>query len=609
MSSRIVRTWLLVVLVLVGTMGVTWAQTGLVLQPGVPSYRLDPHVRWLHDADAGNDPEAIMARVRRGEFQPLPNGNPTFGFRAGAFWFHVRLENRNPLESRWLLVQEYPLSDRIEVFLEQPDGSWQHQVSGDQLPFRARAIRYRHPNFRLELPPGQPVDLLVRVQSESSMQVPLRLYTQAAFTEQARDAQFGIGLYYGVLLALFFYNLILWASLRDASYFWYMFHIAGFGLVLFCLNGLAFEYLWPNSVWLQDRCVPVSICIAQIGMQQFTRNFLDLGKLWRTGDRLCLAMILFFLAWGIASLVMPYRIATPVASAGVLPSVALIVTVSLAASRRGYAAARLFLLAWFMFLAGTAAFTLVAFGLLPKLFVTEYGVQIGSAMEMILLSFALAYRYAALRNENERIVKEANEQLEIKVEERTTELKQALEQLASANNQLLESSQRDALTGIYNRHYFHALLEKQLYNARVESQHLAVLMIDLDHFKRINDTYGHLVGDECLRAASRRMGEVVDRYGGVLARFGGEEFVAALPGLDAIQAIKVAEEVRARVAAEPVVSGQRCVKVTVSIGVHALDAYRVAGPDDALRAADEALYSAKSGGRNCVRPALSDVGT
>src|SRR5690606_18472167 len=152
----------------------------------------------------------------------------------------------------------------------------------------------------------------------------------------------------------------------------YMFHIAGFGLVLFCLNGLAFEYLWPNSVWLQDRCVPVSICIAQIGMQQFTRNFLDLGKLWRTGDRLCLAMILFFLAWGIASLVMPYRLATPVASAGVLPSVALIVTVSLAASRRCYAAARLFLLAWFMFLAGTAAFTLVAFGLLPKLFVTEY---------------------------------------------------------------------------------------------------------------------------------------------------------------------------------------------------------------------------------------------
>jgi diguanylate cyclase (GGDEF)-like protein len=609
-SHMIVRTtwtWLwFAIAVLMASPG-AWAETALTLHPGVPSYGLDAHLRWLHDEQASHDPDEVMAQVERGGFQPLPNGNPTFGFRTGAFWFHVRLDNRDANESRWLLVQEYPLSDHIDVHVRQPDGRWLHQASGDQLPFSQRAIRYRHPNFRIELPYGQTTDVLVRVQSESSMQVPLRLYTQAAFTEQARDAQLGIGLYYGVLLALFFYNLILWASLRDASYFWYMFHIAGFGMVLFCLNGLAFEYLWPNSTWLQDRCVPVSICIAQIGMQQFTRDFLGLGSLWRTGDRLCQGVILFFVALGIAALFIPYRIATPIASAGVLPSVAVIVAVSLVANRRGYAPAQLFLLAWFMFLAGTAAFTLVAFGLLPKMFVTEYGVQIGSALEMILLSFALAYRYAALRNENERIVKEANEQLEIKVEERTAELTQALEQLASANDRLVESNQRDSLTGIYNRHYFHQLLERQLYDAREELQHLAVLMIDLDHFKRINDTYGHLVGDECLRAAARRMSQVVAGHGGVLARFGGEEFVAALPGMDAVKAVAVAEQVRAAVASEPVVSGEHQVKVTVSIGVHALDAYRIAGPDDALRRADEALYSAKSGGRNCVRPVVTQA--
>src|SRR3546814_9674863 len=99
------------------------------------------------------------------------------------------------------------------------------------------------------LPPGQPVELLVRVQSESSMQVPLVIMTQTAFAELARDAQFAIGIYYGILLALFFYNLVLWLMLRDSSYFWYLFHLSAFGMVLFTLNGLGFEYLWPNSAW------------------------------------------------------------------------------------------------------------------------------------------------------------------------------------------------------------------------------------------------------------------------------------------------------------------------------------------------------------------------
>ncbi len=157
------------------------------------------------------------------------------------------------------------------------------------MPFdQGRSIRYRHPNFWLDLPLDQPVDVFVRVQSQSSMQVPLALYTPEAFIEQARDAQLGMGIYYGILLALFFYNMVLWLTLRDASYFWYLLHIGAFGLVLFTLNGMGFEYLWPNSPWLADKSVPLSICLAQIGMQQFTRTFLGLRERWRLGDRVAL---------------------------------------------------------------------------------------------------------------------------------------------------------------------------------------------------------------------------------------------------------------------------------------------------------------------------------
>jgi diguanylate cyclase (GGDEF)-like protein len=251
-----------------------------------------------------------------------------------------------------------------------------------------------------------------------------------------------------------------------------------------------------------------------------------------------------------------------------------------------------------MFLLGTAAFTLVAFGLLPKLFVTEYGVQIGSALEMILLSFALAYRYADLRNENERLVQVANEELENKVAERTLELRGAMDRLAEVNR-------RDGLTGVFNRHHFRELLERQLCEARDGHKHLAVLMVDLDHFKRINDQLGHLAGDACIRSVARTMEETLAPYRGIVARFGGEEFVAVLPDLSPAAALRAAEALRQAIAEQEVMADGTPVHLTASIGVHALDAYRVDDPEAALRAADEALYSAKEQGRNCVRPVLA----
>ncbi len=246
----------------------------LELAPTTERAALSPSLAYRHDTTGSDRAEDAWRRVPAGEFAPLPGGKDAFGFQSGAFWFHATIVNRNPDEQRWLLVQEYPLSDRLDIHLRYPDGRTIHHVGGDHVPFSARSVRYRHPNVLVELPVGQPVELLLRVQSESSMQVPLQLYTPAAFTEVSRDAQLAIGLYYGILLALFFYNLVLWISLRDGSYFWYLCHITAFGLVLFTLNGLGFEYLWPASPWMSDHMVPISICLALIAMLQFARTFL-----------------------------------------------------------------------------------------------------------------------------------------------------------------------------------------------------------------------------------------------------------------------------------------------------------------------------------------------
>lgn len=576
------------------------------LRPGEDTLSLTPHLDYHHDPAGTEDVQTALRLAVAEHFKPLPEGKTAFGFQPGAYWFHARIVNRDPDEPRRILVQAYALSDYIDVYARYPDGRIVHQASGDHLPFASRSIPYRHPNFRLDLPVDQPVDLLVRVKSESSMQVPLSVYTPGAFTSLSRDAQFAMGIYYGILLALFVYNFVLWVTLRDANYFWYLSHISAFGLVLFTMNGFSFEYLWPNWNWLANKAVPLSICIALVAMQQFARVFLELPRRFPRGNWVSLGLIALFTSVGVASLWLPYRVVTPLASQLVIAGVLWIAIASTVVLRRGYQPARLFLIAWAMLLSGAAAIAALAFGLLPKNMLTEYGVQIGSAMEMLLLSIALGHRYASLRNENERIAAEANQQLERKVAQRTQEVRSALMQLEDAHRRLRDSSRRDGLTGLYNRAHFHETFDRLLAEGREQRHPVSLLMIDLDHFKSINDRHGHLAGDDCLRWAAQRIGQSLRAHeASLLARFGGEEFVVVLPGHDLHSAVNIAETVRRKLVEEPCETQNVSLRVSASIGVHTIAPDANADSDAALSVADQALYIAKANGRDCVRTSIT----
>lgn len=574
-----------------------------MLDEGTEQLSLSPHLQYAVDPEGRADAATMLARVGRGEFAPLPDGNSTLGFSDGAHWFHAELFNTRANLQRWLLVLHYPLLDHVDVYLRYPDGRIEHFASGDSLPFSARSIRYRHPNFWVDLPTRTRVELLVRVSSRSSLQVPLALYTPTAFAEHERDSQLGIGLFYGILLALFCYNLVLWLSLRDASHFWYMLHVSAFGLVMLCLNGLAFEYLWPNSPWMANHAIPMSMALSQVAMHQFCRVFLELPERQPRANVVSLVIIAFYLLMGVASLFIEYRTVVKPLTLAVFPGALFIVLITVNAIRRGYTPARVFLAAWGFLLLGTALYASVSFGLLQKGFLTEYGIQIGSALEMILLSFALAYRYARLRGENEKLVREHNEQLERHVARRTSELSTALEQLAEANQRLRESNRRDALTGLFNRRHFRDVFEHQLHHATEHRQPLGLLLIDLDHFKNVNDTYGHLAGDECLRWLGRSLSESLTVPGTLLARFGGEEFVAVVPDVEGDRLLHLAELVRVRICSEPVRYAGNNIGISASIGAFVLRPGTGMGVDEALHRADDALYAAKDAGRNRVHAA------
>lgn len=184
----------------------------------------------------------------------------------------------------------------------------------------------------------------------------------------------------------------------------------------------------------------------------------------------------------------------------------------------------------------------------------------------------------------------------------TVQLRLELEQkLLEANRKLKNQSERDHLTNLPNRRKFSHLLKREFVRAIENADTLAVLMVDIDHFKAYNDFYGHLAGDKCLVQVGRALNKVVKDSGGSVARFGGEEFAALLPSIATERAADIGGRMLEAISAMQLEHGASpSGKVSVSIGMAVLDeAHRVAvpGPDDLLNLADSALYESKRNGR------------
>jgi diguanylate cyclase (GGDEF)-like protein len=170
-------------------------------------------------------------------------------------------------------------------------------------------------------------------------------------------------------------------------------------------------------------------------------------------------------------------------------------------------------------------------------------------------------------------------------------------QLLAAQQHLRQQATCDALTGLWNRAMILDVLDRQVARARREGGPLSVIMADLDHFKDVNDTYGHVVGDRVLYQAARQLVTALRPYDTV-GRYGGEEFLMVLPGCDEARAAALAERLRWGMAAEPLDGDGQAVNVTLSLGVAAWDATMTSR--EVLQAADAALYQAKAAGRNRV---------
>ncbi len=238
----------------------------------------------------------------------------------------------------------------------------------------------------------------------------------------------------------------------------------------------------------------------------------------------------------------------------------------------------------------------LAFTVLPPLWATSY-------MRGLFVLMGGGLVWLLIRVRNRQLVRRTRH-LEQRVEERTHELRRANQQLVALNRQLDALSRSDALTGVANRRQFDEALVNEFRRASRTGVSIALLVLDLDHFKEYNDTFGHPAGDVCLTMVARVLERSVRDGGDLVARLGGEEFAVLLPKADRGMAQAVAERLRLQIAGLPVAGDGQPASlrrpVTVSIGVAVTELATRSTPEELVEAADRALYRAKEEGRNRV---------
>ena len=300
----------------------------------------------------------------------------------------------------WLLEIAYPPLDHLVLFTPGHDG-YVRQEAGDHLPFASRAIKHRNHVLPVRLAPGSST-LYLRIQSEGAVTAPVTLWQERALWEHDQFTYSGLSLFFGLLVGLLLYNLLLFASIRDRVYLLYVAFVAGMALFQVSLTGIGLQFLWPGQLRWNMYAPPVgTIATATFGLL-FARTFLSSRARTPWIDKLMLVEAAGFLVILFVLLFVSYTAATFMVTGLVIAGVATLMVAGAIGMRHDHPGARNFMISWSVLLLGVLVLALHNMGALPSNGLTSNAVVFGSALEMVLLSFALADRVNVARRFKEQ---------------------------------------------------------------------------------------------------------------------------------------------------------------------------------------------------------------
>ena len=503
-------------------------------------------------------------------FGPMPPTQGTLGVRAEPVWLRLPLDLAASAPGRWVLDIDYAPLQRIDLVLASGGRIVQQAALGSHVPFAQRPLPTRSHAVELDLQPGVAYELLLRVQTQGAMVLPLRLSPPAMHAEHALREQMLQGLLTGLALCLWIYSLAQWVNQREVLFLQYALLISGSLLFSLHFFGVGAQYLWGGLPWFEQHASGMSALMATCG------SFLFIGQALAAGNprnRLMRAM-----RWGAAGtalLALAFALdlfntrvlAAIVSVLGLVPAL-MGIPGAVARMRQGDAVGGTLLLAWLVYFVATATVIGVIRGWVPVNFWTLHSFQFGATLDMLLFMRVLGLRSKALRL--------------------------AAENARTERDTLHWLAHTDPLTNLPNRRGMQEALSNAL-RLCCHEQQLAVYLLDLDGFKPVNDEHGHDVGDELLVAVARRLQGHV-RATDLVARLGGDEFVVVASALESpAQAHDLANKLLDAFHAPFTLSSTKVqVGLTIGYALAPLDAYDATS---LLKLADAAMYQGKQNGK------------
>lgn len=399
-------------------------------------------------------------------FSPLQYEVANFSISPSAFWIKFNLKN-NTNDSNLIINIEHATLDSVTLFaIDEKTNNIDSFLLTENVAFEKRFYNYQTYMFNVCIPQNGQKMFYVRVKASEQILVPISIGTEKKMLESLSGRDLIFGLYIGIILVMILYNLFLSFSITDAGYVYYVLYILFVGLSQAVLQGYSFRFLWPQHAEFNAYAGVIIPFLNGIAALEYVRHFLNLKQVSRkmsigiSALNILYLIALGFCFWG------DFHLSQVALQISAFLGAFYILVICIILTRKNYRHAQILLIAWLIFIFSIIIFVLRNFGILPYNLFTFYALQIGSAIEAILLSIALADKINVYRKEqavakgqaliavkeNERLVREQNAMLEKEVKHRTADLEQTnseltntLDKLRAAQTQLVESEKMASL--------------------------------------------------------------------------------------------------------------------------------------------------------------------
>lgn len=393
-----------------------------------------------------------VKQAQDNSWKKVTENHPNFGFTTSTIWFKSRVSNNCVHDTLLWCELSNPILDSIDFYVFIDGTLSLHNKIGDRYPYNDRLIDHRKFRFPLKIPPKSSAEIYFSANNGGEQfHFDFEINSIESFVRRDRNENLFFGVYYGIILFVFFFNLFLYTTIREISTLFYVCYIIFLLLLQLSLNGHGFELLYPNSTFMANHANPLFASLSVLFLLLFTQHFLNLKHFLPKLNKIFNVLAGLLTVNSILALMptmMPYQISvwsinglTLILNFFILPTAYIIF-------RKGFKPARFFLLAFTILILSVFGFILRNFGALPSNFLTDYGLQIGSTFEVILITFAIIDRFRQFKEdaltraeELGEFQRKANIELEKKVDERTSELRAQKEIVEHKNSEIVDSIQ------------------------------------------------------------------------------------------------------------------------------------------------------------------------